>query len=238
MSLNSLSIIIPAYNEEVSIGNTIKDVVNNAAQFCNNYEVIVADDGSSDGTATIVKKFADNYPVRFLPNSCNTGKGGAVRRGVAAASKDYVLFMDADNSARLLEVARFLPFISDHDIVVGSRQLSGDNIDRAEYKHRQLIGQCFNRLVRFILGLKFYDTQCGFKLMSLSAARRVFGLIKETGFAFDVELLYIANRLGLKIKEVGISWFRSDTKSKVKLLKHSIAMFWALLAIRYRWYKL
>jgi len=238
MNLSSLSIVIPTYNEGSTIGNTIKDIAESVVQFCSDYEIIVSDDGSRDGTAEVVKKFTAVYPVRFLANNGNAGKGAAVKRGVAVASKKLVLFMDADNSARLIEVARFLPFLSDYDIIIGSRQLTGGNIARQEFKHRKFVGQCFNHLVRFVLGLNFYDTQCGFKLMSLPAARRVFNLMQENGFAFDVELLYIANRLGLTVKEVGISWFRSNTKSEVKILKHSINMFLVVLIIKYRWYKL
>lgn len=238
MSLNSLSIIIPTYNEESSIGDTIKDVAESVTQFCSDYEIIVADDGSNDNTAVEVKKINEIYPVHFLVHSINTGKGAAVKRGVGAASKEYILFMDADNSARLIEVLRFLPFLSDYTVIIGSRQLGGENISRREFKYRKFVGKCFNHFVRSVLGLSFFDTQCGFKLMSLLTARRIFGLMCEKGFAFDVELLYIAKCLGLKIKEVGISWHRSEVKSKVKLLKHSIYMFLSVLVIKYRWYKL
>lgn len=231
----TLSIIIPAYNEERRIGAALKTVRDFAQRTGRTVELIVVDDGSADATAKRVREF-DPGPValRLLSGQPNRGKGAAVKRGMLAATGELRLMTDADFSTPLGELAKLEPWIDrGFDVVIASRSLADSILDPPQPFYRRLMGRMMI-LVRGSMMLRgLRDTQCGFKLFTAAAAKRIFELQTIDGFAFDVEALAIAWKLGLKIKEVGVVW-RNDPDSKVRPIADSLRVFKALFEIRRR----
>ncbi len=234
-----LSVIIPAYNEQERIADSlyiIKDYL--SAQ---NYrsEIIVVDDGSSDLTMEIVK-FIDIYGREIkeqdegtlLENIKNVGKGFSVARGMIKARGKVVLFSDADLSTPIEEVEKLLPYIDQgYSVVIGSRGLADSVVEKKPFL-RQIISNTLNIIVKLFAVSGIQDTQCGFKLYTRDAAQRIALLQRVYGFAFDIEHLYIARKLGLKIKEVPVKWDHKEG-SKVDLVKESIRMILDMIKIRY-----
>lgn len=229
-----LSIIIPAYNEEDRIGATLKKI----AEFLKTkdyiFEVLVVDDGSSDKTEQIVLKseLHSSGRLRLIKNEINKGKGYSVKKGIINSFGNYVLFTDADLSTPIEEMDKLYGFIGkDYDIVIGSRALAGSDVKVRQPWHRETMGKTFNLFVKCLLMRDFNDTQCGFKLFREGAARDIAGLMKINGFAFDVEMLYIAKSKGYRIREVGVSW-ENSAESKVKLFHSPASMFLDLFKIK------
>ncbi|MEE9614041.1 MAG: dolichyl-phosphate beta-glucosyltransferase [Thermodesulfobacteriota bacterium] len=227
-----LSIVIPAYNEEKRLPDTlikIRDYLNRQDY---TWEIIVVDDGSADNTIGAAREALGEEGLTVIGNRTNSGKGWSVRRGMLAAKGEVVLFSDADLSTPIEELDKMLPLIREGcDIVIGSRALPDSDIVVPQPRHRQTMGKIFNLLVRGILLGGFRDTQCGFKCYRGEAARAVFGLQRLAGFAFDVEDLYIAGKLGLKVKELPIRWLDSPD-SRVGLVGGSSSMLLDLFRIR------
>ncbi|MCX8094465.1 MAG: glycosyltransferase family 2 protein [Candidatus Goldbacteria bacterium] len=223
-----VSVIIPAYNEEKRLPETLKKIKNFLKKNKIKNEIIVVDDGSTDNTVSISKK----YKVKVLKNEKNKGKGFSVKRGMLAARGEIVIFTDADLSTPV----EFLKhFINEHksgfDIVIASRALQGSEIKIPQPYLRELSGKIFNVLVRLITWLPIHDTQCGFKSFTRKAAQQIFKRLTIYGFGFDVEALYIARKLGFTISEYPVSWYNSKA-TKVDFLKDSIRMFFELFKIR------
>jgi glycosyltransferase involved in cell wall biosynthesis len=197
------------------------------------YEVIVVDDGSSDDTATIVRN-SKVKGLRLIQNPQNQGKGFTVRNGVLAASGNYVLFTDADLSAPIEELPKLLNIAMSEnaDVVIGSRAIDRSYIEKHQSPFREVGGMAFNLMVRSILGLSLHDTQCGFKLFNRKKSRRIFERLTTAGFGFDPELLFLAKREGLKIREVPVRWSHAEG-SKVHFMKHATVMFLDLVRIRW-----
>ena len=197
------------------------------------YEVIVVDDGSSDDTATIVRN-SKVKSLRLIQNPQNQGKGFTVRNGVLAASGNYVLFTDADLSAPIEELPKLLNIAMSEnaDVVIGSRAIDRSYIEKHQSPFREVGGMAFNLMVRSILGLSLHDTQCGFKLFNRKKSRRIFERLTTAGFGFDPELLFLAKREGLKIREVPVRWSHAEG-SKVHFMKHATVMFLDLVRIRW-----
>lgn len=215
------SIVIPAYNEERRIGKTLEKIKQHGK-----YEIIVVDDGSKDRTAEIAKK----HGARVVKNQKNKGKGYSVRRGMLAATHDRVLFTDADLSTPIEELDKVLEV--DADIAIGSRNCTGALRVEDQGLMRRSAGRIFNLLTRMITGVKAADTQCGFKLFSKKTIKPIFSQQKLDGFSFDVEILYLAKKLGYKIEEVPVRW-HDDKRSTVKM-RDSLKMFFDLIRIRVR----
>lgn len=215
--MTKLSVVIPAYNEAERIGKTLEDVSRYLSRQPYQYEVLVVNDGSKDDTAAVVRKLSGTIPnLKLVDNAGNKGKGGVVRQGMLAASGDVRLFMDADNSTKVEEVAKFLPhFERGADLVIGSRRIEGSVIAVKQPWIRDFLGGVFRTVVHTLVPMRVTDSQCGFKAFSAKAAELVFG--KQTVFrwAFDVELLAIARAHKLKIVEVPVTWV-NDAASKVK----------------------
>jgi len=228
-----LSIVVPAFNEARRIGDSIQKIDAFIRESPLSFEVIVVDDGSKDATPAIVEK-AGIAGLRLIRNQQNHGKGFAVREGVLAASGNYVLFTDADLSAPIAEVNKLLEVATRDgaDVVVGSRALDRKYIERHQSGLRELGGIVFNFMVRMLLGLPIYDTQCGFKLFHTERTRHVFEQLTTFGFGFDPELLFLSKRSGLTIREVSVRWSHADG-SKVNVLRDSVRMFGDLLRIRW-----
>ena len=223
-----VTIVVPAYNEEERIGETLKTISNYLGNGYN-YEVIVVDDGSTDATAQVVRSF-NNPKIRLISNKDNRGKGFAVKIGVLAAQKEWILFSDADLSTPITELRNLFRH-QDNDIVIGSRGFSDSKIMIHQPRYREWGGRFFNVIVRSLAVRNFKDTQCGFKLFKKSVAQKIFPLQTIHGFGFDVEILYIALKHGFTVKEVPVAWaHRSETK--VSYLKDSLKMCIDLVMIR------
>lgn len=234
--LESLSIVIPVFNEADRITPTLEDIFSKVGKFSKKYEVIIVDDGSTDDMVVRVRqRFAllyQNGELNIL-SGLHQGKGGAVKKGMLIAQNDWVLFMDADNSADISSLKYFLPFLEEYQIIIGSRALVEDGIIKKDWWYRIIVGKIFNFLVRTLVDIPFKDTQCGFKLLSQKVARELFANVQECGFAFDVEILYLAFLSGFKVKEVGVDWRRSS-RSSVRLFRDGIKMFFIIFKIAFR----
>jgi len=204
----SLSLVIPAYNERRRLPPYLQQVrAYLDSHFGPRYEVIVVDDGSSDGLAELIGAHMRDWPqLKLLRHPENRGKGAAVRTGMLAAEGELLLFADADGAAPIDQEARLRAAIdSGAQVAVGSRRASdGQPVHRRPT--RRLAGWLFAALARRLLGLEVRDTQCGFKMFRRQTARRLFELSRENGFLFDLELLVLARRLGLEVAEVAIRW--------------------------------
>jgi dolichyl-phosphate beta-glucosyltransferase len=227
-----LSIVIPAFNEERRLPIYLPDVLAFAEGSEHETEVLVVDDGSSDGTAAYVEKTAAEHKVlRLLRQGKNQGKGAAVRRGMMEAAGRYVLFADADGATPIREVAKMLPVAERGiEVVIASRKAGGEV---ARSLIRSLMGATFYRLTNLLAVPAVADTQCGFKLFNRAAAERIFPLVQEKGWAFDVEVLFLAQKFGLAISEVPVEWTAIEG-SKVNPIQDGLKMFMALWRIRNR----
>jgi len=224
----SLSVVIPAYNEAVRLGNTLRAVVDYLRQNWPDAELIVVDDGSADATAEIARGiFADAGDLRtsVISYKSNLGKGRAVRLGLLAARGDVALFSDADLSTPITETPKLVEPITSgqYDVTFGSRALDRTLIGVHQPWRREQGGRIFNLVVRLATGLPFWDTQCGFKAFRLSVCRPLVEAATVDRFGFDVELLYLAFRAGLKLKEVPVRWDHNEG-SKISLFSDSFKM--------------
>ena len=225
-----LSIIIPAYNEERRLPKTLEQVF--AFLDAENYtaEVIVVENGSSDQTFSLAQELSKKYShLRVLRND-EAGKGHAVQRGMLEATGEYRIFCDADLSMPIEEIRRFIPPNLDADIVIASREVEGAiRYDEPEYRH--FTGRVFNLLIRFLALPKLHDTQCGFKAFRAEIAEDLFKYQRVKGWAFDVEILFIAKMRGYEVIELPIPWYYRN-ESKVKVLRDSWRMFLDILKVR------
>jgi len=224
----SLSIVIPAYNEAVRLGNTLLAVVAYMRESWPDAEVIVVDDGSADDTAGIARSiFSDSGSLRtsVISYKSNLGKGRAVRLGLLAARGDVALFSDADLSTPITEAPKLVePILSgQYDVTFGSRALDRKLIGVHQPWRREQGGRVFNLAVRLATGLPFWDTQCGFKAFRMSVCRPLVEAATVDRFGFDVELLYLAYRAGLRLKEVPVRWDHNEG-SKINLMSDSFRM--------------
>jgi dolichyl-phosphate beta-glucosyltransferase len=198
-------------------------------------ELVLVDDGSRDGTAALIRRFESELPnVRGVSYFPNGGKGYAIRRGVLEASAGMaVLVTDADLSTPIEDLPILIRALETHDVAIGSRALATSDVGVRQRWYRQLMGKTFNRVMRAITGVPFIDTQCGFKLFSARSAKLVFAEAAVDRFAYDVEALVIASRLGFSVAEVPVRW-NNDTDSKVRILRDSFRMLLDVIRIRLR----
>lgn len=212
-----LSVIIPAYNEQFNIIETLNSVFGYLKKQAYSFEVIVVNDGSRDKTADLVREYQKSFPnLILLDNSINRGKGFAVRQGMQQARGKLALFMDADNSTKITEIEKALPlFEQGAEIVIGSRRLKTSQILAPQPLYRRFLGELFRLTTKFLFGLPYEDTQAGFKIFN-QRARQLFERQKIWGWSFDVELLVLAKQLGLKVQEIPITW-ENRRSSRVRL---------------------
>jgi dolichyl-phosphate beta-glucosyltransferase len=233
MSLQ-VSIVIPAYNEELRLPGTLQSIGEYLTSSFKpgEVEVIVVSDGSTDQTDKVVKD--SGYPfIRLLSYKKNKGKGFALRYGALESKGDLVLLNDADGSTPIQELDRLRAFVAQGaDVVIGSRALASSETKVKTVWYRKFIGRTFAFIVNTLIVPGIADTQCGFKLFTRKASDELFSRQRSERFSFDVELLFLANRLGFKIKEVSVNWTNAPG-SKVNLVKDSIAML--LDIFRFRW---
>jgi glycosyltransferase involved in cell wall biosynthesis len=229
----SLGIVIPAFNEEFRLALTLTGITQYLIGKKWSTDIVVVDDGSSDRTAELVQDFARAYPsVRLVRNGRNRGKGFSVRRGMQEVQGEILLMMDADFAVRMEQCQELIDAIlRGADIAIGSRTLDPRLQRVMPPLHRQVSSLAFRLLVRLLLDLQFKDTQCGVKAFNRKAAQTLFATQKIDGWAFDPEILSIANSLGYRIAEIPVETFHHEG-SKVRWLHSSSRMFLDLLKIR------
>ncbi|MDI6698866.1 MAG: glycosyltransferase family 2 protein [Candidatus Saccharicenans sp.] len=228
-----LTVVVPAYNEEKRIGFSLFRIKDYLQSRHLSAEIILVDDGSTDRTAEVALEIMEDYPdFRVITLPLNRGKGAAVRAGMLQARGELVLFTDADLSTPIEELEKFLPLIREgYDLVIGCRALPESIIKERQSWLREHLGKCFNLLVRLLVMRGFRDTQCGFKLFRKEAAREIFFRLETEGFAFDVEVLLLARRLGYRIAQLPVVWI-NHPQSRVRLFRTSLSMLVELLKIR------
>lgn len=236
-----LSVVIPSYNEQKNLGRGVLDQVLTylkAQKYT--WEVLLSDDGSTDGTTAELHKFAKKDGRIKVVENIHAGKGPTVQSGMLKAEGEWVLFTDFDQSTPLFEVENLLKYKDTHQIIIGSREITGAKRDQ-EPLHRHIMGKGFNVLVQTLAVPGIHDTQCGFKIFRSDACQEIFsqlvvyGRSKErqdafTG-AFDVEALFLANKKGYKIKEVPITWHHNET-DRVNPVKDSLRMLIDIIKVR------
>ncbi len=234
MDKPTYTVVIPAYNEGERIAGTLQRLLEFACQQNWNAEIVVVDDGSRDDTATLVERFREEHSlVRLLQNPGNRGKGFAVRNGMMHAQGEVLLFTDADLSAPISESIKLFDAIGHGaQVAIGSRWLRSELQTERQPLYRQLFGRLFNLLLWLILGLRFRDTQCGFKAFTRQAAQEIFSVQKIDRWGFDPELLFLAKKYHLPVMEVPVSWAH-DTRSKIRPLRDGTRMFLEMLTIRW-----
>jgi glycosyltransferase involved in cell wall biosynthesis len=238
VTLPAFSLIIPAFNEARRLGQTLTEVGSYLRDVSPETELIVVDDGSTDGTAEIAQSVFVREGFgrsRLIRQPQNHGKGGAVRTGLQAATYSVALFSDADLSTPITETPKLLEpiFAGEVDVAFGSRALNRKLIGRRQAWHREQGGRAFNLVVRLATGLPFWDTQCGFKAFRMDAFRPVLNQAQSDGFGFDVELLYLAQKANLRLREIPVRWDHNDG-SKVVFLRDSVRMLKEIIALRMR----
>ncbi len=235
LMLPPFSVVIPCFNEAARIGATIRATVDYLHKNSPESELIVVNDGSTDATAAIARDIfsAPKITTRLLENSPNRGKGAAVRSGLLAAQKPIALFSDADLSTPLEETPKVIEPIANGelDIAFGSRALDRRLIGQHQPWQREQAGRVFNLLARLATGLPFWDTQCGFKAFRMGACRPILEAARIDGFAFDVELLFLAHRAGLRIREIPVRW-NHCAGSKVRFFQDSLRMLREIVTLR------
>jgi len=231
---HTYSIIIPAYNEGARLDATLNKVLRYIAQQKWDAEVLVVNDGSRDNTVEIVQEHMQkNSMLRLIENPGNRGKGYSVRNGMMHARGEVLLFSDADLSSPIEEAPKLLAGIAGGaDIVIGSRWMQSELQTQRQPLYRQFFGRIFNLLLRLILGLKFKDTQCGFKVFTRRAAQAIFPQQKIERWGFDPELLYLAKKYGFKVVEVPVAWAHS-AGTRISPLRDGTRMVIEMLKIRW-----
>lgn len=204
-AVTSLSVIIPAYNEEARLPDALDEVTAYLDAHYPDAELIIASDGSTDDTESITREFAEKSPRVRLLSLPHRGKGHAVKRGMLEAKGDVRLFMDVDLAVPVRAIAPFVEATQNADVVIGSRSMAGAERS-GEPVSRRIGGRVVGGATRLILGLSVTDTQCGFKAFGAEAAELLFGAQRVNGFAFDAEILYLARRWGMRVVELPVSW--------------------------------
>lgn len=214
----SISVIIPVFNEVNRVGQTIIRVDEYLKRKNYQYEIIVVNDGSTDGTDGLLKDLKNIIKnLKIIEFSTNQGKGAAIKEGMLLANGEVALFMDADSSTDITEIDKLLPFIMDgYNVVVGSRHIHGAIKKVKQSLIREFLGWLYRLFVRLLIKTDITDTQNGFKVFSRQASKEIFNEIKIKGWGFDVEVFLIAKKMKYRVKEVPIIWV-NDKRSKMRL---------------------
>lgn len=206
-----ISVVIPAFNEGLVIAQTIEKIQKYLTTQTMGGEIIVVDDCSTDNTLSELYKIKN---IKVLRNLKNHGKGYSVRKGVLAATGDWILFMDADNSTDISELDNFQKYLETHDILIASRALPESKIVVNQNKIKVLFGRLGNLVIRLLIDRRIKDSQCGFKLFN-KKVQPLFEKITINGFGFDFEIIWLVKKHHFKIKEIPVTWV-NDYSSSVK----------------------
>jgi dolichyl-phosphate beta-glucosyltransferase len=228
----NLSVIIPCYNGGSEIRDSVLSIDTFLKEFScvGDYEIICIDDGSKDETRKVISSLVrKNRKIRTNAPRTNRGKGYSVKEGIFLSRFDFILFTDADLSTPISEIKKFIPYIDDYDVLIASRNMRDSEVERSFF--RSLISRIFVFLNRILCGLKYRDTQCGFKIFRRETAKEIFKMQKLEGFSFDVEVLFLAERLNYRVKEIPVRWADSGSSS-VRIFRDSFKMFCDLLKIK------
>jgi len=226
-----LTVVVPAYNEERRLPGTLQEMSDHLAATGSTYEILVVDDGSTDRTGEVTALQAQKDPnIKLLPMQ-HAGKGAAVRNGALTARGRRVLFCDADLPMSAEDLTRLADMLVQRDIIIASREgMGARRIGEPYYRH--LMGRVFNLIVQLLAIPGVQDTQCGLKCFTAESASRVFGLQTIDGFGFDVEILYIARKLGYRIQEVPITWSHRES-SRVDPIRDTLRMLGDIIRVRW-----
>lgn len=234
-----LAVVIPAYNEAGRIGATLEAIGAAKLATCRIGRIVVVDDGSTDDTCEVVRGFVgDDVDVQLIELGVNRGKGAAVKAGMLAVGEcedvDAILMSDADLATPIGEVDKLTGGLTEGcDVVIGSRDVEGSVLDPPRSCLRRVLAWGYRVLRRQLMLGGINDTQCGFKLFSMEAGRRIFEAMETEGFAFDCEVLGLAQKMGYRMKEVGVVW-NEKGESKVRPMRDVVGMFVQLMKIRRR----
>jgi dolichyl-phosphate beta-glucosyltransferase len=232
----ALSVVIPAYNEQERLGPSLENAIaflsERQARTGQGFEILVADDGSSDRTVEVAERFA-GQGVRAIRLPRNRGKGAAVKAGLLASAGERVLVSDADFSTPIEEIEKLEGHLLPAEIAIGSRAIRGADVRERQPFYRVLLGKAGNKVIRLFAVRGIADTQCGFKLFDGRAARSLAADLTIDGFAYDVELLWLARKRGFRIAEVGVVWVNSAA-SKVDPLRAAFSALRDVVLMRLR----
>lgn len=229
-----LSIIIPLYNEETRLRNLSK-IYRYLDRSNLNYEILLINDGSIDNTLKKLKALAKKFKFKLISYEKNKGKGFAVKTGMLVAKGNYRLFTDIDLSTPIIELTKFLPYLRKHDVIIGSRKMWGATLKKRQSFVRENLGKGFTLLSQLTLHLDISDFTCGFKCFSKKAAKKIFPLQRIEKWGFDSEVLFMAKKLGLSIKEIPVVW-TNDPKTRVKFPQDILGSLSDLCRIRYHYF--
>jgi dolichyl-phosphate beta-glucosyltransferase len=232
----SISVILPCFNEAKNIRKNIGEIYGYLERNYQDFEIIAVNDGSSDNTLALLretKKEHPHIPLRIINKKQNVGKGGAVRTGILRSRGEIAMFMDADLAIPIQELKKFLAAIKEgNDVVIASRFVGKIKVLKPVLWYRSIMEKVF-RLLRMIITNNFdvQDTQCGFKIFTRSAAQTIFSRTTVNGWSFDVEVIFLAEKMGLKIKELPIT-LQNPQESHIRIVRDSLNMFFDLIRIR------
>jgi len=231
-----LSILIPVYNEANKIRNTLQRITNYLNGKDISYEIIVVNDGSTDGSLEMVRGFfkeIDSPPHTILDYGQNRGKGFAIKKGMLVGRGKHVLFLDADLSGSIEEMEKFFPFFeSEYDVLIGLRKLREVSASKKTLFTRGFLGAGFLLLGKLFLNLRVWDITCGFKCYQRNTVDLIFSKQLIDGWSFDAENLFLAKKYGFKVKTIPIHWTHYDRDSKVKIARDVLRSGWELIKIR------
>ena len=225
-----ISIIIPCYNLENIVKTTVKNILENLEKFSDSFEILIVNDGSTDNTLEVIQDIKNNHEcIHVITYSQNKGKGYAVKTGILQSIGSYIVFIDGDLDITSDAIQNYIEELNNFDLVIGSKSLQSSEIEIRQ--SRKILSDIFSSIVKFLTGLKIQDTQVGFKVGNGDDLRKIFKIMNIDGFAFDVELLVIATKLNLRIKEMPV---------KLKIMKSfrfnsAVEMFYDVLKITYNY---
>lgn len=226
-----LTIVVPVYNEENRVEKGLSEILRYLKKQPFSWELSVVDDGSSDMTVPIVNKILKGKENVSLIENPHLGKGGAIKMGVLSASGQWVVFLDVDLATPVEELGKFMRLRKGYDILIGSRKMKGAKVLIHQPKFREFGGKVFTALTNVIVTKGISDITCGFKLYRTEVAKKLFRETRLSDWSFDAEVLFLAQKMGARIKEVPVSW-RDDPHTKVSLLKDTLNAFLGLVKIR------
>ncbi len=229
-----LSVVIPAYNESARLPPTLDVVTAWLREQDFTSEIVVVDDGSTDDTAGIARQTLGEFPHQCITHEQNRGKGAGLKTGMVAARGEFVLFTDADLSTPIEEASRFLELHAQgQPIVIGTRKSKGAQVTRRQAALRERMGRVYTWLSNVMICPGVSDFTCGFKSFSRESSQAIFSRLREAGWAYDTEVLYLSRRLGYSVQEVPVRW-ANDPSSRVNLLRDSVGSALGLVRIRTR----